>query len=112
MGKRIIIRLDEQVSNLSKHNLVVPESARERSTIGTILSIGEECPQTLTNKQFDGETRRIAVGDKVLFSKSAGAEIKDAEYGDVLIVRYDDCYGFIPALKTYPEATEEVSRVS
>jgi chaperonin GroES len=86
LGKRVIIRPDQQ-TNSAEEKFYIPETAREKSNTGEVLSIGEECPSDKTS---------LKVGDKVIYSKNAGAELKHKDLGDLLIVRYDDCFCYLP----------------
>jgi len=64
---------------------VIPDSAAEKPQKGEVLAIGN-------GKLLDsGEVRAldVKVGDKVLFGKFAGTEVK-LEDGEVLVMREDD----------------------
>lgn len=74
----------------TKGGLFIPESAKEKPQEGVILAVG-------TGKTLDsGETVALQVkeGDRVLFGKYSGTEIKvDGE--DRLIIREDDILGIV-----------------
>jgi chaperonin GroES len=75
---------------LSAGGIVIPDSATEKPIRGEVLAVGR-------GKLLDnGEVRPldVKVGDKVLFSKYGGTEIKiDGE--DLLVMREDDITGVI-----------------
>ena len=84
----VVRRLEEEQT--SKGGIVLPDTAKEKPISGEVLAIGPGKP--LDN----GDVRApdLKVGDKVLFGKYAGTEIKfDNE--DYLILREDDILGVI-----------------
>lgn len=74
----------------SKGGLFLPESASEKPSEGEILAIGQG---RLTD---DGTVKALAVkvGDRVLFSKYAGNEIK-VEGEERLVLREDEVLGVV-----------------
>ena len=86
---RIIVkRLDEEVK--TKGGIIIPDSAKEKPMEGEVIAVGNG------KKTEDGKVIKMDVkaGDKVLFSKYAGSEVKidDVEH---LIMREDDILGII-----------------
>ena len=84
----IIKRLEEE--KISAGGIVIPDSAAEKPIRGEVVAAG--------NGKIleDGKVRPIAVkkGDKVLFGKYSGTEVKiDGE--EHLILREDDILGVI-----------------
>ena len=72
--------------------IIIPDSAKEKPAEGEVVAVG---PGKLTDA---GErvAMDVAVGDRVLFSKYGGSEVKlDGE--DFLIMREDDILGVIQA---------------
>ena len=72
--------------------IIIPDSAKEKPAEGEIVAVG---PGKLNDagKRVDMD---IAVGDRVLFSKYGGTEVKlDGE--DFLIMREDDILGVVQA---------------
>jgi chaperonin GroES len=79
----LVKRLEEEQT--SPGGILIPDSAKEKPIKGEVLGVG-------TGKPLDNGTVRalaVKVGDKVLFGKYAGNEIKidGIEY---LILREDD----------------------
>jgi len=70
--------------------IIIPDSAKEKPAEGEVVAVGP-------GKAADnGErvTLQVAVGDKVLFSKYGGTDVKiDGE--DYLIMREDDVLGIM-----------------
>ncbi len=72
--------------------IIIPDSAKEKPAEGEIVAIG---PGKL-NDAGERVAVDLAVGDRVLFSKYGGTEVKlDGE--DYLIMREDDILGVIQA---------------
>jgi len=86
---RILVqRMEEQKK--TKGGLFIPESAKEKPIEGKVIAVGKG---KITDS---GDVRELAVkkGDKVLFGKYSGTEIKlDGE--DYLIMREDEVLGLI-----------------
>lgn len=86
---RVIVRRTEE-ERTTPGGIVIPDNAAEKPMQGEVVSVGSGKP--LDN----GETRKPAVkaGDKVLFGKYAGTEIKiDGE--ELLVMREDDLMAII-----------------
>ncbi|WMS86306.1 co-chaperone GroES [Pleionea litopenaei] len=79
----IVRRLEDETT--SAGGIVIPDNAKEKPSRGEIIAVGSGKP--LDN----GDVRALAVkaGDKVLFGKFAGTEVKvDGE--ELLVMREDD----------------------
>lgn len=86
---RIIIkRVEEQ--ERTKGGIIIPDTAKEKPQEGIVIAVG---PGKVTD---EGKkiTPEIKEGDRVLFSKYAGTEIKIDDV-DHLIMREDDILGVI-----------------
>ena len=86
---RIVVRrLDEE--RTSAGGIVIPESATEKPMTGEVLAVGAG------KRQDNGErlTPDVSVGDKVMFGKYSGTEVK-VEGEEVLVMREDDIMGLI-----------------
>jgi len=86
---RIIVkRVEEETTTAS--GIVLPGSATEKPSEGEVLAVGN-------GKQLDnGEVRalEVKVGDKVLFGKYSGSEVKvDGE--EVIVMREEDIMGIL-----------------
>ncbi len=81
---RVIVRRME-LETTSAGGIVIPDSAAEKPSQGEVLAVGE-------GKKLDsGETKGldVKVGDRVLFGKYSGNEVKvDGE--DLIVMREDD----------------------
>lgn len=88
---RIVIRRMEE-ERTSAGGIVIPDSAAEKPVRGEVVAAGNG--KILEN----GEKRAldVKVGDKVLFGKYAGTEIK-VEGEELLVMREDDIVAVIEA---------------
>jgi chaperonin GroES len=84
----VIKRMEEE--KVSAGGIVIPDSATEKPIRGEIVAVGEGKP--LDN----GSVRALKVkaGDKVLFGKYAGTEVK-VDGTEYLVVREDDILAVI-----------------
>jgi chaperonin GroES len=86
---RVVIRRMEE-ERMSAGGIVIPDSATEKPSRGEVIAIG-------TGKIMeDGKVRGldVKVGDKVLFGKYSGTEVKiDAE--ELVVMREEDIMGII-----------------
>lgn len=89
LNDRIIVRRMEDNEQM-RGGLYIPDTAKEKPQEGEVIAVGN-------GKLLDNGTRiaiDIKAGDKVLFGKYAGTEIKlDGE--EYLILREDDVLGVI-----------------
>jgi len=84
----VVKRMEEE--RTTPGGIVIPDSAAEKPIKGEVVAIG-------TGKRLDnGEVRPldVKVGDKVLFGKFAGTEVKLGE-DEVLVMREDDVMAVI-----------------
>ena len=72
--------------------IIIPDSAKEKPAEGEVVAVG---PGKL-NVAGERVAMDVAVGDRVLFSKYGGSEVK-LVFEDFLIMREDDILGVIQA---------------
>lgn len=86
---RVLVRRMEDETT-SAGGIVIPDNAKEKPSRGEILAVGN-------GKLLDNGDRRsldVKVGDKVLFGKYSGSEVKvDGE--ELLVMREDDIVGIV-----------------
>lgn len=86
---RVIVRRTEE-ERTSPGGIVIPDSAAEKPIRGEVIAVGN-------GKILDsGEQRSLDVkaGDKVLFGKYSGTEVK-ADGEELLVMREDDIMAVI-----------------
>jgi chaperonin GroES len=84
----VVRRLEEE--RTSAGGIVIPDSAAEKPIQGKIIAIGNGKP--LDNGQV--RALEVKVGDRVLFGKYSGTEVK-LDGQDYLVMREDDIMGVI-----------------
>jgi chaperonin GroES len=84
----VVSRIAEEEK--TKGGIIIPDTAKEKPVEGKVLAVGKG--RVLDN----GKVREpnVKVGDRVLFAKYGGNEIK-LDGQDVLILREDDILGVI-----------------
>ncbi|MDP7720285.1 co-chaperone GroES [Acinetobacter baumannii] len=84
----VIKRMEEE--KLSAGGIVIPDSATEKRIKGEVVAVG-------TGKVLDnGQVRapQVKVGDKVLFGKYSGTEVK-LDGVELLVVKEDDLFAIL-----------------
>jgi chaperonin GroES len=91
LNDRILVkRLEGEAKTAG--GIIIPDSAKEKPAEGEVVAVG---PGKL-NDAGDRVVMDVAVGDRVLFSKYGGTDVKlDGE--DFLIMREDDILGVVQA---------------
>ncbi|MDD5259406.1 MAG: co-chaperone GroES [bacterium] len=87
LGDRVLVKASE-AKEVKKGGIIIPDTAKEKPQEGEVIAVGPG--------KTDDNGKKIAmdvkVGDKILFGKYSGTEIKinDVEY---LIMTQDDIMG-------------------
>ena len=89
LGDRVVVKASTR-ETVTKSGIVLPDTAKEKPQEGEILAVGPG--KVLDNGKRT--TLEVKVGQKVLFAKYAGSEIKmDGE--EYLILRESDIMGIV-----------------
>ena len=90
LGDRLLVEPTEQEETFAGGQLVLPETAKEKPQQGTVLAAGAG------RRDDDGKRVEmdVAVGNKVLFAKYAGTEIK-LDGKKLLIMKESDILGIV-----------------
>jgi len=86
---RIVVQRTEEASK-TKGGIIIPDTAKEKPAEGKVVAVGKG------RVADDGKVvpMELQVGDRILFSKYGGHEVKiDGE--EFLIMSQDDVYGVI-----------------
>ena len=86
---RVVIKRMEEEKR-SAGGIVIPDSATEKPIKGEVIAVG-------TGKALDNGSVRapqVKVGDKVLFGKYAGTEVK-VDGNEILVVKEDDIFAVL-----------------
>jgi len=89
LADRVVVKVIE-AEEKTKGGIVLPDTAKERPQQGEVLAVGP-------GRRLDDGTLvapEVKVGDKVLFSKFGGIEVK-LEGEEYLILREDDILGVL-----------------
>ena len=86
---RVLVRRIE-AEEKTAGGIIIPDSAKEKPSEGEIVSVGEG----LRDDDGDRISLDVKVGDRVLFGKWSGTEVKlDGE--DLLIMKESDIMGIV-----------------
>ncbi|HEY6923779.1 MAG TPA: co-chaperone GroES [Steroidobacteraceae bacterium] len=86
---RLVVKREAE-ERKSPGGIVIPDTASEKPTFGKVIAVGQ-------GKVLDsGQTRTpdIKVGDRVLFGKYSGTEVK-VDNEDLVVMREDDVMAVI-----------------
>ena len=86
---RVIVRRVEEGEQV-RGGIIIPDSAKEKPQEGEVVAVGE-------GKYREDGTRQtldVRVGDRVLFGKYSGSEVK-IENEELLIMREEEILGII-----------------
>lgn len=89
LADRVVIEPVKK-TEITKGGIFLPEAAREKQQRGTVISVGKG--------RVDGDGKHVAMnvsqGDKVLFAKYSGVEIK-ADKQDLVILKESDILAIV-----------------
>jgi chaperonin GroES len=90
LGDRVLIEPVEQEETIAGGMLVLPETAKEKPQQGNVIAVGAG------RRDEDGDRidMDVKVGDKVLFAKYAGTEVK-LDGKKLLIMKESDILGIV-----------------
>ena len=91
LSDRVIVKRIEEQETRSAGGIIIPDTAKEKAQEGKVVAVGP-------GRKEDGKVLNLDVqaGDRILFSKYAGSEIKlDGE--EHLILREEDILGVVEA---------------
>ena len=90
LGDRVIVKPSESAENKTAGGIIIPDTAKEKPQEGTIVAVGPG------RADENGKiiSMNVKVGEKVLYSKYGGSELK-YEGGDYLIMSESDILAVI-----------------
>jgi len=89
LNDRILVKRLEGEEK-TKGGIIIPDSAKEKPAEGEVVAVG----LGRANDKGDRIPMQVKVGDRVLFSKYGGTDVK-IEGEDYLIMREDDVLGVL-----------------
>jgi chaperonin GroES len=87
---RVVVKRLEEKGEVVRGGIVIPDTAKEKPQEGEVVAVG-------SGKKKDDGTRvdmDVKVGDRILFGKYAGSEIK-VDGQEYLIMREEDILGIL-----------------
>lgn len=91
LGSRVLVRVLPEES-VTKSGLFVPDTAKEKPQRGEVVAVGD-----------DADAIKVAVGDRVLFPKYTGTEVRVAD-ADHLIIESADLLAVLREAPAVPVA--------
>jgi chaperonin GroES len=89
LGDRILVKRIKEEEK-TKGGIIIPDTAKEKPQEGKVVAVGKG------KMSDDGKLvpPEVRAGDKILFGKYSGSEIK-LEGDDLIVLREDDILGII-----------------
>jgi chaperonin GroES len=89
LGDRILVKRIKEEEK-TKGGIIIPDTAKEKPQEGKVMAVGKG------KVAEDGKliAPEVKAGDKILFGKYSGSEIK-LEGDDLIVLREDDILGII-----------------
>ena len=89
LGDRVLVKRVEEESK-TKGGIIIPDTAKEKPQEGEVIAVGKGA------KDDDGDRIEldVKVGDKILFGKWSGTEVK-LNGQDLIIMKESDILGVI-----------------
>ena len=88
LGDRVLIKLGK-AEEITKSGIVIPDTSKEAPAEGEVVRLGNG--KLKDGKHYDFS---VKIGDKVLYSKYAGDEIK-IDNGDYKIMKEEEVLGIL-----------------
>jgi len=89
LNDRVLVKRTEELT-VTKGGIVIPDTAKEKPIEGKVVAVG---PGKMSD-QGQRMTLKVKAGDKVLFGKYSGTEIK-VEGEEYLMMREEDILAII-----------------
>jgi chaperonin GroES len=89
LNDRLLVKRLEEITKTAG-GIIIPDSAKEKPAEGEVKAVGPG----KVNEKGDRIALQVKAGDRVLFSKYGGTEVK-LDGVDYLIMREDDIMGII-----------------
>ena len=86
---RILIKIIEE-SEKTKGGIIIPDTAKEKPSEGEVVAVGPG----IINKNGKRNPLEVKPGDKILFSKYSGDEVK-IDGKDLMIIKEEDVIGIL-----------------
>ena len=91
---RVVIKAEDD-QRKTQSGLVLPETSQERPQIGVVVAVGDG--ENMDNNKTE---MKVKIGDKVVFNKYAGVELK-LQNENFIILRQIDIIGVLNDWENY-----------
>jgi chaperonin GroES len=90
LGDRVVVKRVEEETK-TKGGIIIPDTAKEKPQEGEVVFVG---PGALSEKTGERTVLELKAGDRILFGKWSGQEVKvDGE--DLMIMKESDVLGVL-----------------
>jgi chaperonin GroES len=90
LGDRVLVKRVEEETK-TKGGIIIPDTAKEKPQEGEVLAVGPGARDEKTGQRTELD---VKVGDRILFGKWSGTEVKiDGE--DLIIMKESDILGVV-----------------
>ena len=97
LNDRVLVKRTEELQ-VTKGGIVIPDTAKEKPIEGKIVAVG---PGKMS-EQGQRMTLQVKEGDRILFGKYAGTEIK-VEGEEYLMMREEDILAILELISAIPQ---------
>ncbi len=85
VDERVLIEpLEEEERQVG--GIIIPDTAKERPQMGKVVALGDDVPKKEGGKKL---SEIVKVGDKVIYAKYGGTEVKHGDTEYLLVSRND-----------------------
>jgi chaperonin GroES len=91
LGDRVLVKRVEEETK-TKGGIIIPDTAKEKPQEGEVVSVGPGA----RNDKGDVVALDVKAGDRILFGKWSGTEVK-VDGQDLLIMKESDVLGVVEA---------------
>jgi chaperonin GroES len=92
LGDRVLVKRVEEEAK-TKGGIIIPDTAKEKPQEGEVLAVG---PGSRDEKSGARVELDVKVGDRILFGKWSGTEVK-IDGQDLIIMKESDILGVVTA---------------
>ena len=92
LGDRVLVKRVEEEAK-TKGGIIIPDTAKEKPQEGEVIAVGPGARDEKSGARIEPD---VKVGDRILFGKWSGTEVKiDGE--DLIIMKESDVLGVVTA---------------
>jgi chaperonin GroES len=90
LGDRVLVKRVEEEAK-TKGGIIIPDTAKEKPQEGEVIAVG---PGVRDEKSGSRVALDVSVGDRILFGKWSGTEVK-IDGDDLIIMKESDILGIV-----------------